>query len=105
MGLCRISSTQRERDIATDGIRLVVRFDKVKDPRKFRDVMKTCMEETRKESGDSAAEDSFVLLEWWADAKALEAHMKAPHIQQLRGHMKELLAGNPDIRRYASLGI
>ena len=24
------------------------RFDKVKDPKKFRDVMKTCMEETRK---------------------------------------------------------
>ena len=31
-----------------------------------------------------AAEDSFVLLEWWADAAAIEAHMKTPHVQQGR---------------------
>ena len=26
-------------------------------------------------------EDSFVMLEWWADAAAIDAHMKTPHIQ------------------------
>ena len=40
------------------------------------------MYEMFSELGDSAAKDSFVLLEWWADAAALEAHMKTPHIEQ-----------------------
>ena len=31
-----------------------------------------------------APEDTLVLLEWWADAAALEAHLKSPHIQQER---------------------
>ena len=42
------------------------------------------MYELFSELGDSAAEDCFVLLEWWADAAALKEHMKAPHIEQ--GH-------------------
>ena len=35
-----------------------------------------------------APEDTLVLLEWWADAAALEAHLKSPHIQQERERAK-----------------
>ena len=31
-----------------------------------------------------AEEDCFVMIEWWADAAAIEAHMKTPHVQQGR---------------------
>ena len=26
-------------------------------------------------------EDCFVMLEWWSDAAAIDAHLKTPHIQ------------------------
>ena len=31
-----------------------------------------------------AEEDCFVMIEWWADTAAIEAHMKTPHVQQGR---------------------
>merc|ERR1712117_671747 len=113
MGSRKLREVERNtRKMATDGVRIVVEFKKVKDPKKFREVFKPAIEATRKESGcrmyelfRGDEEDCFVMLEWWSDAAAIDAHLKTPHIQTLFAHLRELLSDQPDIRRFTTAGI
>ena len=43
----------------------------------------------------------FTLVEVYADAAALDAHMAAPHTQQAFARGLPLLAKEPDMRRYS----
>ncbi|MGB3895243.1 putative quinol monooxygenase [Mycolicibacter sinensis] len=41
---------------------------------------------------------SFVFIEQWADAEALQTHSAAPAVAEMFGNLKEHLAGAPDIK-------
>ncbi|MGI9125707.1 MAG: putative quinol monooxygenase [Mycobacterium sp.] len=42
--------------------------------------------------------DTFVFIEQWADADALQAHSTAPAVGALFGEIGEHLAGQPDLK-------
>lgn len=42
----------------------------------------------------------FAFIEEWKDHASLDAHLKSPHIQSALPLIKELLACDPDIRRF-----
>lgn len=41
---------------------------------------------------------SFVAVEEWRDTKALEAHLREPHVARLVAALPELAAGRPEIQ-------
>ena len=88
--------------------RLKARPDKVTE---FRSVLIGLLAPTRNEPGcvnyeilenrEDPAE--FTLVEEWSDEAALEAHRGTAHMQHARGKFPDLLAAEPDVRRYNAL--
>ena len=70
--------------------------------KKFLEVVKSCIEATRKEAGNisyvlyAGLEDpcKFTFLEEWTSKEALDEHMKTEHFNAFGAEMKEL-AGAP----------
>ena len=87
---------------------LKIRADKIDE---FRERIGVVARATRDEPGcflyevqaDPKDPESFVLLERWADAQALETHLALPHAKEFIAQMPGLLAGPPAMRRLAPL--
>ncbi|TDI34394.1 MAG: antibiotic biosynthesis monooxygenase [Acidobacteria bacterium] len=46
----------------------------------------------------------FTFVEEWTREDLLEAHLASPHLQAARSRFPDLLAAEPDIRRYSVAG-
>jgi quinol monooxygenase YgiN len=65
--------------------------------------------DTREEKGcikyelllNNADKTEFVFVEEWTTDAALDAHLKSAHLQSARAKAAQLLAQEPDIRRYS----
>ena len=68
-----------------------------------RDILTRAVEEVHDEPGCQLyslhqTDETFVFVEQWADADALQTHSTAPAIATLFGTVGELLDGAPDIK-------
>ena len=85
--------------------RLVSKPDRVGDTRV---TLEALIEPTRAENGcvtyelmqNNADPTDFTFVEEWESDDALDAHLASAHIEQLRSIADELLAAEPDVRRY-----
>lgn len=76
-----------------------------------REVLLGLIEPTRAEDGCIAYElfqnngdpTDFTFVEEWTDDAALDAHLESPHLIDARTKLGDLLAAEPDIRRYTLL--
>ena len=75
-------------------------------------VLAALLEPTRQEAGchrytllqNRQDPTDFTFVEEWASDAAIDAHMQASHIQGAFAQAQELLAAEPDIRRYELVG-
>jgi Uncharacterized conserved protein len=73
-----------------------------------REVLLGLVEPTRLENGCIAYElfqnnsdpTDFTFVEEWTDDAALDAHLETPHLVDAGDKLGDLLAAEPDIRRY-----
>ena len=85
--------------------RLVSKPDRVDDTRA---TLEALIDPTRAEDGcvvyelmqNNADPTDFTFVEEWESDKALDAHLASAHIEHLRSIAGELLAAEPDVRRY-----
>jgi quinol monooxygenase YgiN len=76
-----------------------------------REILLGLIEPTRVENGCIAYElfqnnsdpTDFTFVEEWTDDAALDAHLESPHLIDAKTKLGDLLAADPDIRRYTLL--
>lgn len=76
-----------------------------------RDVLLGLIGPTRAESGcvvyelfqNNSDPTDFTFVEEWTDDAALDAHLESPHLLAAKTKLGDLLAAEPDIRRYTLL--
>jgi quinol monooxygenase YgiN len=76
-----------------------------------REILVGIVEPTRAENGCIAYElfqnngdpTDFTFVEEWEDDAALDAHLETPHLIDAKAKLGDLLAAEPDIRRYTLL--
>ena len=89
-------------------LRLSARPDKVEE---LKGILTGLVAPTRKEAGclsyeifqNCADPCDFTFVEEWASDAALDAHWKAPHVQDALARGVPLLAAQPDERRYIKI--
>jgi quinol monooxygenase YgiN len=89
-------------------LRLAAQPDKVED---LKAILTGLVAPTRKEAGclsyeifqNRADPCDFTFVEEWASDTALDAHWKAPHVQDALARGVPLLTAEPDDRRYIKI--
>lgn len=89
-------------------LRLAAKPDKVEE---LKGILEGLVAPTRKEAGcvsyeifqNCADPCDFTFVEEWASDAALDAHWKAPHVQDALARGVPLLAAQPDDRRYTKI--
>ena len=87
---------------------LKIRPDRLEE---FRDAACLAARETRAEPGcflyevhaDPKDPETFVVIERWADAAAVDTHLALPHAQAFMALLPGFLAAPPEIRRFTPL--
>jgi len=77
-----------------------------------RDVLVGLIPPTRRETGcilyellqNEAEPTDFTFVETWTDGAALDAHLRTPHFLDAAARLPDLVAAEPDIRRYRVVG-
>jgi quinol monooxygenase YgiN len=75
-------------------------------------ILSSLVEPTRKEPGciqytllqNNEDPSDFTLIEEWRDNKALESHFATKHFKDALSKLPNLVAAEPDIRRYHVVG-
>ncbi len=88
--------------------RMIARPEKVED---LRQLLLSLPGPTRQETGCISYEclhnnvdpADFTFVEEWQNDEALDAHLQTPHLQYALSKLPDLLAVEPDIRRYSLL--
>ena len=89
--------------------RIVAKADKVEE---LKSVLLALVGPTRKETGcisyqllqNKSDPGDFSFDEEWASDSAIDAHFTTPHVHEALSRAASLLASDPDIRRYISIG-
>lgn len=89
--------------------RVVARPGKVEE---LRALLRGLVEPTRREPGCVTYEllqnktdpTDFTFVEEWRSEADLDAHLQSEHLRQARSRLSDLVAADPDIRRYTVVG-